>query len=374
MKVLPIVSERQRIIAPLTMSYSSTITRDLPRDTVLKYLTVTISGAFDYSFATATPIAQQFTIMDALIADISVVVNGSNTIKNIRPWMLAMQQLLFTSNSNVRQAQAGATLAAVYPPNADSGFVFGTTGQFTGIRESVLVAFENIACKIGREATWLNLKGVASAEVRFSTRSINSLVSLTSTATALAFSGGALTGVANSVQLEMKTIEAQDVDSSVYFSFFKQTQKSVQFSGQGTNVLIDINRGNSLQGLMLLTQNGAASAVLDPLLTDELITDFSFKLNGQTEIKANSWLGLKEENQSKFGINAALVGGASRLKGFAYLDFLRDGNLNTALQVSPPDVDNAQLSVNTAAASARVIYGATQPALLTIVTNEIVTP
>ena len=372
MKVLPIVSERQRILAPLTMSYSSTITRDLPRDTVLKYLTVTISGAFDYTFATATPVAQQFTIMDALIADISVVVNGSNTIKNIRPWMLAMQQLLFTGNSNVRQAQSGLIsggLNAIYPPNADSGFIFGVTSSYTGVRESVLVAFENIACKIGREATWLNLKGVASAEVRFSTRSLNSLVSLASTATALVFGTSS-----NSVQLEMKTIEAQDVDSSVYFSFFKQTQKSVQFSGQGTNVLIDINRGNSLQGLMMLTQNGAASAILDPLLTDDLITDFSFKLNGQTEIKANSWLGLKEENQSRFGVNATLVGGASRLKGFAYLDFLRDGNLNTALQVSPPDVDNAQLSINTAAPSTRVIYGATQPALLTIVTNEIVTP
>jgi hypothetical protein len=368
-KSLPIVSERQRILAPLVLAFSSTITRDLPRDTVLKYLTVTISGAFDYTFLTATPIAQQFTIMDALIADISIVVNGSNTIKNIRPWMLAMQQLLFTSATNVRQSQNAATAILAYPPNADAGFIFGVTTTFTGIRESVLVAFENIACKIGREATWLNLKGVASAEIRFSTRAITSLLSLTSTATALVFGA-----TSNSIQIELKTIEAQDVDSSVYFSFFKQTQKSVQFSGQGTNVLIDINRGNSLQGLMLLTQNGAASAILDPLLTDDLITDFSFKLNGQTEIKANSWLGLKEENQGKFGVNAALVAGASRLKGFAYLDFLRDGNLNTALQVSPPDVDNAQLSINTAAASTRVIYGATQPALLTIVTNEIVTP
>lgn len=372
MKVLPIVSERQRILAPLAMSYSSTITRDLPRDTVLKYLTVTISGAFDYTFSTSTPLAQQFTIMDALIADISIVVNGSNTIKNIRPWMLAMQQLLFTANANVRQSQtatgAGAQ-AAVTPPNGDSGFIFGTSASFTGIRESVLIAFENIACKIGREATWLNLKGVASAEIRFSTKALTGLVSLASTATALAFGTSA-----NSVQLELKTIEAQDVDSKIYFSFFKQTQKSVQFSGQGTNVLIDINRGNSLQGLMMLCQNGTASAITDPLLTDDLITDFSFKLNGQTEIKANSWLGLKEENQSRFGVNTSLVAGASRFKGFAYLDFLRDGNLNTALQVSPPDVDNAQLSINTAAASLKTIYGSSQPALLTIVTNEIVTP
>ena len=368
-KALPIVSERQRILAPLNMQYSSTITRDLPRDTVLKYLTITISGAFDYTFATATPLSQQFTIMDALIADISVVVNGSNTVKNIRPWMLAMQQLLFTANPNVRQSQAAATAALAYPPNADAGFVFGTTGQFTGIRESVLMAFENIAAKTGREATWLNLKGVASAEIRFSTKALTGLVSNTSTATALVF------GVsAQSVQLEIRTIEAQDVDAATYFSFFKQTQKSIQFSGQSNNYLIDINRGNSLQGIMLLCQNGQASATVDPLLTDDLIQDFSFKLNGQTEIKANTWLGLKEENISRFGANAPMAAGASRLKGFAYLDFLRDGNLNTTLQVAPPDVDNAQLSVTTQAASARTIYGATAPALLTIVTNEIVTP
>ena len=369
MKNLPIVSERQRILAPLAMQYSSTITRDLPRDTVLKYLTVSISGAFDYTFATATPLAQQFTIMDALIADISVVVNGSNTIKNIRPWMLAMQQLLFTKQPNVRQAQAAATAALAFPPNADSGFVFGTTGQFTGIRESVLVAFENIAATIGREATWLNLKGVASAEIRFSTKALTGLLSNASTATALVFGNSA-----NNVQIEMKTIEAQDVDAKVYFSFFKQTQKSIQFSGQSNNYLIDINRGNSLQGLMIMTQNGTAAANVDPLLSDDLIQDFSFKLNGQTEIKANTWLGLKDENQSRFGTNSPLVGGASRFKGFAYLDFLRDGNLNTALQVSPPDVDNAQLSVTTQVASTRTVYGAIQPALVTIVTNEIVTP
>lgn len=364
---LQIISERQRILQQLPFAASSTISRDLPRDTVLKYLVLTLSGSIQTTFASGTPVADVDGVFDNLVSEINVVIGGSRVVKNIRPAMLNFQQLLATKIPNVKKSSAAAAALNVgQAPTADAAFVYGTTTQYTTVRESLLLPFENILAVSGRESTWLNLKGVASAEIRFSTKAFSSLLGYGNTAP--------VTYGNSTLAIDIQTIEAQDVDAGVYFSDFKQTQRKIPLSASMSGYLIDINRGNYLQGIMLFAKDGAAGTATTAtgnLASDSMIQNVGLKLNGNIDVKVTTFNQLQDENRSKFGIYAPQASNTSKLQGFAYLDLLRNGDLNTALDVRPPAVDNVQLFISTSSFDS---YATANLASATIVTNEIVMP
>lgn len=361
-----IISERQRKLQQVGFAPSQLLTRDLPRDTVLKFLNIRLSGGVVTTYASGTPVADAQSTMDNLISRIDIIVNGNRTVKNVRPHLLHMQQIFAKKIQGERKASAGA--AATLNPTVDGGFVYGTTTQITSVAETVLLAFENIMASEngGRENTWLNLKGVASAEIRFTTAAFNSLLGFGNTAPVV-YS-------ASTLAIDISTIEAQDVPAEIAFSDWKQTTRELQFGAQTSEFLQEINRGNFLQGLMFFAregQAGTATTASGKLASNLLVTNLKLVLNGQTTIKANTWLELQAENRSNFGIQAPYAGNVSRIDGVAYFDFLKNGQLASALDVRPPLVDQVHLSIDTRDA-ASVSY--TTPASLTVMTNEIVMP
>lgn len=360
-----IISERQRKLQQVPFVASSLLSRDLPRDTVLKHLQLRLSGNIVTTFASGTPISNAESTFDNLVSRIDIVINGSRTVKNVRPHLMAMQQLMAMGQNNERASSAGAS-ASIYP-TVDGGFQFGTTGQVSSVRESVLLSFENTMAKEGAESTWLNLKGVASAEIKFTTADPNSAL--------LGFGNTCpLVTSSNNFVIDILTIEAQDVPPSILFSDWKQTTKELTYSAQVTESLVDINRGNLLQGIMFFTKNGAAGSATTAtgkLASNNVLTDIKLILNGQTSIKVTDFYSLQAENKNRFGIFAPQASNVSRLDGIAYLDMLRKGDLSTALDVRPPEVDQVQLSLSTGTAS-NVSY--TNPVSITVMTNEIVSP
>ena len=359
-----IISERQRKLQQVPFTASSLISRDLPRDTVLKHLQLRLTGNIVTTFASGTPVADARSTFDNLFPRIDCVINGSRTVKNVRPHLLAMQQLLAVGQNNERAASAGAS-ASVYP-TTDGGFVYGTTGQITSVRESILLSFENILAKEGSEATWLNLKGVSSAEIRFTTAAFSSLLGFGNTAPVVYSS--------NNFVVDIYTIEAQDVAATINFSDWKQTTKEITYSSQVTESLVDINRGNLLQGISFFCLDGAAGSATTAsgkLASNLVLTDIKLVLNGQTNVKVTDMASLISENRNRCGIYSPQVSNVSRMDGFAYLDLLRKGDLSTALDVRPPEVDQVQLSLSTNTSS-NVSY--TNPVSITIMTNEIVNP
>lgn len=362
---LKVISERQRRLADVRFQESTTLTRDLPRDTVLKFLQLRLSGSVVTTYASGTPVADAESIFDNLVSRIDIVVNGSRTVKNVRPHLMSMQQLMAAKINGERKASAAAAAAAGNNPTVDGGFVYGTTTQTTTVAESILIPFENImAPGLGKEATWLNLKGVASAEIRFSTKAFSALRGFGNTAPVV-YS-------ADTFIIEIQTIEAQDVPSDKYFSDFKQTTKEEAFSSETTGRLIDINRGNLLQGIMMFAKDGAAGSATTAtgkVASNLLITDLSLKINGQVDIKTTNFLALQAENKNKWGLNIPNLSNVSRFDGVAYLDMLRDGDITTALPCMPPDVDQVNLNMSTRSSS---VVSYTNPAIVTLMTNEIV--
>lgn len=361
-------TERQRKLQSIVFAENNILSRDLPRDTVLKGLQFRLFGHVTTTFASGTPVADALSTFDNIIPRIDVIVNGSRTVKNVRPFMLRMQQLFVTQILAERKSSAAATAAVSDNPTADAGFTYGTTTQLTTVAESIWLPFEMVYCDLGagREATWLNLKGVASAEVRFTCGAFANLLGFGNTAPVVF--------TASNIGVEIVTIEAQDVPPEIVFSDWRQTTKEVTFSAQVTASAIDINRGNKLSGIMFLARDGAAGSTTTAtgkLRSNLAVEGLSLKVNGQTDIKTTTFLSLQAENRQRYGVNAPYASNISLLDGVAHLNMLARKDISTALDCRPPLVDQVQLYIDTNDTT-DVSY--TNPVSVTLMTEEIVLP
>lgn len=361
-------AERQRKLQALTFAENQILSRDLPRDTILKSLQLRLSGSVVTTFASGTPVADAQAAFDNIIPRIDVVVNGSRTVKSVRPHLMRIQQLFSTQILAERRSSAAAAAALDNFPVVDAGFTYGTTGQITTAAESILLSFECVYAEIGmgRESTWLNLKGVASAELRLTCAAFSKLLGFANTAPVVF--------TASTFIIDIITREAQDVPSNLLFSDWKQTTKEITFTAETTDSAIDINRGNKLSGLMIFAKDGAAGSTTTAtgkLASNLALTKINLKVNGQTDIKNTDFKALQAENRAQFGVSAPMASSVSILDGIGYMNLLARKDITTALDCRPPLVDNVQLFVNTNN-STNVSY--TNPVSVTVMTEEIVTP
>lgn len=361
-------AERQRKLQSLAFAESQTLSRDLPRDTVLKSIQLRLSGSVVTTFGSGTPVADAQSTFDNIIPRIEVVVNGSRTVKSVRPHMMRIQQLFATTIGAERRSSAGVAAATDNFPTADAGFTYGSTTNITTVAETIMLPFEMVYAEfgLGRESTWLNLKGVASAEIRLTCSAFARLLGFGNTAPVVFTS--------STFQVDIITTEAQDVPATLMFSDWKQTYREQSFSAETTDYPIDINRGNFLSGIMLFAKDGAAGSATTAtgkLASNLLVTKMSLKLNGQTDIKTTDFKALQAENRARYGVSAPMASNVSALDGIAHLNLLARKDLSTALDVRPPLVDNVQLFVSTNTAS-NVSY--TNACILGVMVEEIVNP
>jgi hypothetical protein len=361
-------TERQRALQALTFAENQILSRDLPKDTVLKELLLRLSGAVVTTFGSGTPVADSFAAFDNIIPRIDVIVGGSRTVKSVRPHLMRMQQLFTTNILGVRRSSAAAAAATDNLPVAEAGFAYGSSTNLTTCAETILLSFAHVYAEVGlgRESTWLNLKGVSSAELRLTCAAFSTLLGFGNTAPVVY--------TASTFIIDIVTTEAQDVPAEVIFSDWKQTTKELTFSAQTSDFAIDINRGNKLSGIVMLTRDGAAGSATTAtgkLASNLVLTKLALTVNGQTQVKVTNFKALQDENRSRYGISAPLAGGVSIIDGVAHLNMLARKDASTALDCAPPLVDNVQLFVNTNTA-ANVSY--TNPVSVTLMTEEIVTP
>lgn len=362
------MAERQRQLQALSFQESQVLSRDLPKDTVLKSLQLRLSGAVQTTFASGTPVADTLACFDNIIPRIDVIIDGGRTVKSVRPHLMRMQQLFSSQILGRRSSSAAASAALGNLPTADAAFTYGTTTQYTTCAESIIVSFEMVYCEIGmgREATWLNLKGASSAELRLTCAAFSKLLGFGNTAP--------VTYGNSTFVIDIFTTEAQDVPANILFTDWKQTTKEITFSAETTDYAIDINRGNKLTGLMLFARDGAAgtsTTATGKLPSNLAFTKLNLKVNGQTDVKSTTFQALQDENRIRYGIDAKFASNVSILDGVAHLSLIARKNIETALDTRPPAVDNVQLFVNSNN-STNVSY--TNPVSLTIMTEEIVIP
>ncbi len=342
------------------------ITFELPLDTVLVGMIVRIFGSISYSFSAGTPFGRPEGIFESLVSRMDVQLNGRRTIKSVTPHLLNMQQIMTTGIAGERFAQAGAAPIADDYPTQEGPFVFGTTGQYTTVREALYLPFEHVYCEpgMGREDTYLNLKRANSAELRLQTVSLAQL-NAGSGVTGLAFAN-------NKLQIEVTLIERQDIDPKWVFKDWKQTFRRIPLTGQISNLPIDIPSGPRLSGIMLYTQNGnnATTSLPQGNPVSSVLGEVELKKNGQETIQTIYFKTLQTRNRQDYGLVSATTAGVNRLDGVAHLNLLSRRDLGTAfVNNRAAGVDSLQLALESQAAT---VVDYTRPAMVTMMIEEIV--
>lgn len=365
-----ITADISRRIETQSFQQSSVMAFKIPRDSTFKALQLRLKGALTTTFASGTPVAENRSTMANLINYIDINANGGTTLKNVTPWMMHIQQLMATVVFGVRKASAGASAASpAENVTADSKFVYGTTGQITSVVESIIIFFENVMSSDGMKTLW-DTRGLASAEMKLATGAYSALLGYANTAPVV-YSDSTL-------QVELSSIETQSIPNNVYFATFKQTTKSKSFTAQVSDELVDINRGNFLQGIMIEAHDGAAGSTTTAsgkVLSNILLTDLKLIINGSLYLQNTTFGDLQDKNRNRYGINAAYSSNVSLMDGMAYLDLLspksghKFGSIHSAQDLRAPNVDSCQLAVSTSSVPS---YTAT--AYINVMTNEIVPP
>lgn len=351
--------EIRRILPQLSFTPSVVISRDLPLDSVYKRLELRLSGSFTTTYASGTP-AADIDPFDNLISRIEVVVGGSRTVKSVRPYIMERIQLLASKVLGERKASAGAAAATNNNPTADAGMVFGTTGQYTSLAQTVVVPFEDpLVGESGKHRTWLDLRQEVSATLRL-TCSAFSAVQAPNDATAITYGS-------NTLSVDIMTVEAPFAHEAFPFADFRQTTKEVTYSAQTTENLVDINRGAKLRGLAFLVRNGDATKSL----ANNAVSTIKLIWNGQRTLINTDFQKLQASNRAK-GVQAPFASNVSPFDGFAYLDLLQGGEYASALPTKKTDgVDSLQLALSTNAAGAGATYSS-YAVSVTIMTDEYV--
>lgn len=357
-----ITSDISRQLKSEVFEQGSTMTFDIPRDTVLKHLQLRLKGSVTVTYASGSPVSDDTSTLDRLVNFIDVTASGSFTIKNITPWMLHMQNLMASSNFGVRRSSAGAS--SVDFPSQDGKFDIGTTGQVTSVVESVLVSFENVMAGKGRSSTMWDTRGLSSAVLKISTATLDNILEAGSDPADFSFASG------DPLQFQIETIEVQDVPQNASFSTWKQTTQVVSFSAQTNEFRQPVNRGNFLQGFMFEVRNGDARRSL----SNVAVGDLRLIINGSRYIQNTTFQQLQDKNRNRYGLNASYSNDQSLLDGIAYMDLLtptsegKFGSLGTAQDATAPNVDEVQLGITT---RANADYSA-GPVQVKIMTNELI--
>jgi hypothetical protein len=353
--------EKQRRLQSVVLTGSGVLTRDIPKDTVIKRIQLRLSGSIVTTYASGTPVNRADGIFHSLVNNISVVANGGRFIKSVQPHLMRMQQFFNTGLQAERGSSAGA--AEVDIPTVSGNFTFGTTGQTTTVAESLSLPFEFIWAKseAERSLTWLDTRDLTSCEIRFSQNGFSSLQSAANTAPVV-YS-------ASTLQIDILLVEAVGVMPGAKFFDFRQTTKDIPFTAQVSAQQVEINRNNSLAGLWFYAKDGSggsSSTASDRLASNSLLTDMVLKLNGSVDLKSTTFRNLRAENQARNGINTLYVSNVTPTDGVAHMNFINN-SIADAVNTKQ-GVDSLFLFLSTNSAS-NTSY--TNTAFVTIQTDEI---
>lgn len=360
----PIRSTRSRVMVK-DFKENQNITFDLPLDTVLVGMHIRLIGSIKYAYTAGTPKCRPEGAFEALTSRIDVTLNGRKTIKSVTPHYLAITQLNTSGVDCERFAEAGATPIKNNNPKVEGGFVFGTTGQYTTIREGVYLPFEHVYCEpgMGRENTYLNLRRQDSAQLTIQALNFARLNAV-SGVTGLTFSEDKL-------QIEVTLIERQDIEASEVFQDYKTIFKTIQINNQANNLAIDIPAGQQISGFMMYTKDGNAMTTTKVAQqpSSDILSRIDLKKNGRDSVQFHKFDALQSINKSSYGIVSPTVSGLNRLDGIAHLNMISRRDIATGFwNFKDLGVDSLQLVIDS---NDNTIVDYTTPATLMLFTEEI---
>jgi hypothetical protein len=345
----PIIQTQGRRRLPTeAFAASSQISIKVPCDTAVKRMRVTFSGNVVTTFASGTPVADALSTMDNLMNNVSLKVDGSLNLKNVRPYLQQQLQLLTSGVLAERKSSAGAAAASFNNPTADGAFAYGTTTQISTVRESFDLYFECPFVKPEQmAATVLNLQGRSTCELLFSTGAYSALLGFGNTAPVV-FSS-------DDFDIDVTLIENRTVPKEWRGLDYVQSTQSITKSANGTDYREKLPVAQFLAAVALLTRDGAAGSATTAtgkVLNSNVIGKVQLSLNGTRTVVDTTFQQLQSDNRAEWGVSSPFASNVSRFDGYAFMTLLKERDMDTALDCSKGNnVDNVELVFDTQAVS-----------------------
>ena len=348
----------------------------LPLDAIVKRIQIRAVCQFSVTYASGTPVADVAGFIGRLTSNIDLVVNGGTTIKSVDANILSRQQMLIQGNPAERAWSSGAAAFTTNEAVTEAApgaipFTWPATTEFVNLNETVMMYLENpFIYNTGKMASLLDLRSKADAFLRFNFADISNIMAAQASMPSVTY--GAIIGSVTATLIEGS---GQDVDAvgKGNLWYFKETFFSSDFSGQTTERRLDVRGNGYLCGLQLFSRNGDVTKAP----SDTVITKVQLAVDGLNRGINTTFKALQQDNRSRFGVDAKKTAGVHALKGFAFLNLIKNGDAASALWTGPvpsgqTGVKTCDLVVNSAASSGTDAATYTNPVQLQVQQMEMV--
>jgi hypothetical protein len=353
-------AEARRSLDTANFSANRVVSVQCPRDTVLKRMLLKLVSSFDNVYASGTPLFTEMGAFSSIVPQVELIVNGNRVIKSVNPYMLRMHGMIDGGGIPRRAYTHGAAAATTARASREwlaSTLATPATTQYTLFEEVVPLSFELPWNYIGTSGydTELDIRDVASCDLKFYFGAMANLLQFGNTAPITY--GGVANATSVSTQIVENRARPRPKPGDVLFDYVESTITR-NIAGQQTGYQIELQTGNYLAALGFLVRNGDANTSLH----DSIISGLTMKINGSSAVQGPvKYQDLQDDNVNRYDVTDPLgfadmaatiasVASAHPMKGFAFMNLLRNGSWNTAINTSRASgIDTCKLEFNTAA-------------------------
>lgn len=359
-------AETRRKLASASYAANTNVVVDIPRDTSVKRMILSLNGYFTVTFASGSPTLSPFGVFARICPNFYVVADGSRNIKVLDLFMQRCANAE-TYGSFPRRAYAkGASLQGVNSiPSTEwlaGAIAYPSTTQDIVISEQVVIDFENPDAWQNKDISQLYTRNLQTCNMTFGFGSLDN-AQTTGVGASVTYSNVSLTVVPTIIENREGTLAQGAFD---YNEFVIRRS----YSSQQTNAQILLNAGNKIVGIALMAQNGDTNLSL----ADQVLTDINLLTNGILPQQGTRFRDLSNDNKVRCGIADDQYSSSLRgLTGFARMNLLKNGDALSGLDTALTNgVSTVELQVSTGPSSGLDAVTYTAPISISVLQQQMV--
>jgi len=359
-------AENRRKLASASYAANTNVVVDIPRDTSVKRMILSLNGYFTVTFGSGSPTLSPFGVFARICPNFYVVADGSRNIKVLDLFMQRCANAE-TYGSFPRRAYAkGASLQGVNSiPSTEwlaGTIAYPSTTQDIVINEQVVIDFENPDAWQNKDISQLYTRNLQTCNMTFGFGAIEN-VQTTGVGATVTYSNISLTVVPTIIENREGTLAQGAFD---YNEFVIRRS----YSSQQTNAQILLNASNKIVGIALMAQNGDTNLSL----ADQVLTEINLLTNGILPQQGTRFRDLSNDNKLRKGISDDQYASSLRgLTGFARMNLLKNGDALSGLDTALSNgVSTVELHVSTGPSSGLDAVTYTSPISISVLQQQMV--
>lgn len=331
-------AENRRKLATASYSSNSNVIIDIPRDTSVKALILSLVGAFTVTYASGSPTLSPFGVFARICPNFYVVADGSRNIKVLDLFMQRCMNAIVYGSFPRRAYKTGASLTSSSDFPTTEWFAgtiaYPSTTQDIVINEQIRVDFENPMAWQNKDISQLYTRNLQTCNMTFGWGDISN-IQTSGVGASVTYSNVSISVVPTIIENREGSLAQGAFDFNEFV-----TRKTYTSQQQLAQYLL--NAGNKIVGIGLMAQDGSSALAL----SDIVLTDINLVTNGVLPQVQTRFRDLSNDNKLRYGLSDdQYASGLRGLSGFALIPLLKNGDalsgLDTALAngVSTVEVD-----------------------------------